>query len=117
MPERADVSLIHRFSNNACAIVDFVTERAYPKLQYAKSDRDQPTRGSTFDLQGLREGFCRVTAPPISARVGQADLIENAPDYRIYDSCDGIWPAIERRNGGQQNRPRLEQCHGVARVN
>src|SRR5881398_1383406 len=57
MPEGADVILIHRFSKYACAIFDFITQRAHPKLQEAKSDRDQPARGSTFDLQGLREGF------------------------------------------------------------
>src|SRR5436305_1863905 len=76
-------------------------------------------RTARVDLRSSRftRRFCRVTAPPISTRAGQANLIENAPNYRINDSGDGIWPAIERRNGGQHNRPRLEQCHGVARVN
>src|SRR5882724_6288296 len=51
MPERADVILVHRFSNNAGAIVDLVAQRAPQKLEQAKSKRDQPARAPTFDLQ------------------------------------------------------------------
>jgi hypothetical protein len=57
MPENADVIVIQPFSNDTCAIVDFVTERTRPKLQQAKSDCNQPTRGSTLELQCLRAGF------------------------------------------------------------
>src|SRR5207237_528216 len=51
MPESADVIFIHRLSNNASAIIDLVTQRTRPKLEQAKSERDQPTRAPTFDLQ------------------------------------------------------------------
>src|SRR5881227_3792570 len=71
------------------------------------------------DLRSSRvtRRFCRVTGPPISARAGQANLIENTPDYGVNDRGDGIWPAVERRNGGQHNRPSLEQDHGISRMN
>src|SRR2546430_2435081 len=95
-----------RFRNGACAPKAAIRE-IRPRSANARVD----LRSSRFTRR-----FCRVIAPAISAGVGQADLIENAPDYRIYDSSDGIWPAVERRNGGQHNRPRLEQCHGVSRV-
>jgi len=57
MPESADVIFSDRFSNNACAIFYFIAQRARPELQQAEPERDQPTRGSTFDLQCLRIGF------------------------------------------------------------
>ena len=53
MPERGNVISRHGFSQNVCAVVDFVSERARPNLQQIKSKRDQPSRRPTFDLQGF----------------------------------------------------------------
>src|SRR5437762_10039324 len=108
MPESADVILCDWFSNNACAIFDFIAQRARPELQQAKPERDQPTRGSTFDLQCLRIGFGMSRPPAVRARVGQADLIKNAPNDRINDGSNRTWPAIERGDRWQNNCSRLE---------
>lgn len=58
MPKRADIIFGDRFSNNASAIVDFVTQGPPQPFQEIKSKRDQPSRFPAFDLQDF------LRAPP-----------------------------------------------------
>src|SRR2546426_5236655 len=61
--------------------------------------------------------FCHTSSPAVSGRVGQADLIKNAPNDRINDGGNGTWPAIERGDRWQNNCSCLEQRHDIAPVN
>jgi len=51
VPERADIILRYRSADDTCPVVDLIAQRARPELQQAKSERDQPPRKQTFDLQ------------------------------------------------------------------
>ena len=51
VPERADIIFRNRFADNPRLVVYFVAQRSRPNLQKPKSERDQPSREPTFDLQ------------------------------------------------------------------
>jgi len=58
VPERADVIFRHRFSENACPILDVIMQRTLPDPQQTNSKRDEPSRKPAFDIQLLlREVF------------------------------------------------------------
>jgi len=63
MPERADVIFYYRFSEDACAIVNLITQRTLPEPQQTNSKRDQASRNPAFDLQLLLRN---VFADPFS---------------------------------------------------
>jgi hypothetical protein len=63
MPERADVIFRYRFPEDARAIVNMITQRAFPYPQQVHSKRDQPSRKPAFDLQLF---FRDVFADPFS---------------------------------------------------
>src|ERR1051326_8518916 len=53
VPERANKIFRARFSDDAGAIIDFVTQCPAQNSQKIKTKRNKPSRGPAFDLQGF----------------------------------------------------------------
>src|SRR4029077_5142322 len=51
VPERGDVIFPRGFADNVRPVIDFIAQCPRPNLQQPESERDQPSREPTFDLQ------------------------------------------------------------------
>ena len=86
MPESADIALVRRRSDYTGPIFNFEAEGSGPELQEPIAKSGQPSCAPAFDFQDL--GLGAFVLPAIGARIGQTDLIENAPDDGVDDVCD-----------------------------
>src|SRR4029077_10449246 len=70
VPKRTDVIFRYRSPDDPRPVVDFITQRARPKLQQPKSKRDQRSRKQTFDLQF----FWLLAEPLLKRQIGRAHV-------------------------------------------
>ncbi len=97
--------------------------RVQNKLCGSKVAGGESRRRSTIARAGLRFSIlCAgvfLIRPTKSARIRQADLIENAPDNGVNHRLERSWPAVKGRNGGQSSSVTTLRAwikfHGVSR--